>query len=300
MSESTLVKDAKGRSRGFAFVQLDSKEAANHAMQKLNGTAMGGRNIAVDWALAKAKFLEHAQAKPATVAEDDEKKGDEEVVDKDKGKQKRKKKENEEANEGKEEPEPEEGGDEGNEDVEGSDDNDEENDEEDSEKKSKSKTKEPRPSDVKEGRTVFVRNLLFSATTEEVQERFAKFGEINYCVLVTDPSTGISRGSAFVQFKNKEAVDAVMREAYPYGRKQQPAKHQKRQASKSMLEGMSELLVHGRPVVVDVAVERGTAAQLKEQHVRQKDKRNLYLLNEGGTLLCLRMWSQLAYAASDR
>lgn len=33
VSEATLVKDANGRSRGFAFIQLDTKEAANHAMQ---------------------------------------------------------------------------------------------------------------------------------------------------------------------------------------------------------------------------------------------------------------------------
>lgn len=86
-----------------------------------------------------------------------------------------------------------------------------------------------------EGRTVFVRNLLFSTTGDEVKQRFAEFGEINYCLLVTDPSTGLSRGSAFVQFKTKEAVDAVMREAYPYGRKKLNAKRDRSDYSYSRL-----------------------------------------------------------------
>lgn len=53
-------------------------------------------------------------------------------------------------------------------------------------------------------------------------------------------------------------------------------------ASKSLLDGVSELHIHGRPVIIDVAVERDRAVQFKEQKVREKDKRNLYLLNEGG------------------
>lgn len=56
----------------------------------------------------------------------------------------------------------------------------------------------------------------------------------------------------------------------------------RRMKSKSVLDGVSELMVHGRAVIVDLAVERGKAAELTEQLVRQKDKRNLYLLNEGG------------------
>jgi len=70
--------------------------------------------------------------------------------------------------------------------------------------------------------------------------------------------------------------------------------------SKSVLDGVSELLVHGRPVIVDLAVERGKAAQLKEQNVRQKDKRNLYLLNEGGAYLDVLLAFHFVYRLCSR
>lgn len=306
VSESTLVKDANGRSRGFAFVQLDSKEAANHAMQRLNGTQIGGRAVAVDWALAKSKFLEAKDAKGETkeVKAEAEEAAEEEKEDEEqeakateaKAKTKRKK--------GGDDAEKEEGESDAADEEAGAEDEEEgkEGEGDDGEEKSVKKERPPRAPDVKEGRTIFVRNLLYSTSADEVRERFAEFGDVAYCVLVTDHSTGLSRGSAFVQYKNKEAVDAVMREAYPYGRAPAPAKRDRRTASKSVLEGVSELSVHGRPVIVDVAVDRGTAESLKEQKVRQKDKRNLYLLNEGGTYLSawLVCWRALRFSASIR
>ena len=45
----SIVKDKfSGESRGFGFVEMASKEAAQQALAELNGTEMHGRNITVN------------------------------------------------------------------------------------------------------------------------------------------------------------------------------------------------------------------------------------------------------------
>lgn len=44
-----------GQSRGFAFVEMTDDEAANRAMDALNGTNLGGRNLTVNEARPKAE-----------------------------------------------------------------------------------------------------------------------------------------------------------------------------------------------------------------------------------------------------
>ena len=45
---ATVVKDKfSGRSKGFGFVEFETEEEALKAMQALDGTDQGGRNIAV-------------------------------------------------------------------------------------------------------------------------------------------------------------------------------------------------------------------------------------------------------------
>lgn len=45
----TIIKDKfSGESRGFGFVEMPSKEAAQTAMNSLNGTQIKGRTIAVN------------------------------------------------------------------------------------------------------------------------------------------------------------------------------------------------------------------------------------------------------------
>lgn len=49
VNEVNLVQDRMtGRSRGFAFVTMETKEAADAAMQALNGKNMDGRDITVN------------------------------------------------------------------------------------------------------------------------------------------------------------------------------------------------------------------------------------------------------------
>jgi len=51
----TIVTDRDtGRSRGFAFVEMATAEAADEAMRKFNGSTLGGRTLTVDMAKPSA------------------------------------------------------------------------------------------------------------------------------------------------------------------------------------------------------------------------------------------------------
>ncbi|KAI5170703.1 hypothetical protein NEFER03_0162 [Nematocida sp. LUAm3] len=63
-----------------------------------------------------------------------------------------------------------------------------------------------------EDRTVFITNLSFKETKEEVKEAFSKFGEIEQCTLVMNKETGISTGRAFILFKDKSHAKAALKE----------------------------------------------------------------------------------------
>jgi RNA recognition motif-containing protein len=51
----TVVTDRDtGRSRGFAFVEMTTSEAADEAVRKFNGTTLGGRTLTVEIAKPSA------------------------------------------------------------------------------------------------------------------------------------------------------------------------------------------------------------------------------------------------------
>jgi cold-inducible RNA-binding protein len=48
VQSATVIIDRKsGRSRGFGFVEYESEESAKTAIETLNGTSLGGRDIVV-------------------------------------------------------------------------------------------------------------------------------------------------------------------------------------------------------------------------------------------------------------
>ncbi len=52
-SVNVITDRDTGRSRGFAFVEMDDGSAADDAMRALDGTEMGGRSMRVNEAQAK-------------------------------------------------------------------------------------------------------------------------------------------------------------------------------------------------------------------------------------------------------
>ncbi|KAM7056826.1 LOW QUALITY PROTEIN: RNA-binding protein 28 [Acridotheres tristis] len=127
-----------------------------------------------------------------------------------------------------------------------------------------------RPSDVGEGRTVFIRNLSFDTEEEELEETLAQFGGVSYVCLVLHPHTGTPKpppappGSAFAQFETPEGAQKCI------------------EAAREGSEG-GGLRVGGRLLRVDPALSREQARGLRARGGRgpRSGTRNLYLAREG-------------------
>ncbi|KAI8352933.1 hypothetical protein BD560DRAFT_408741 [Blakeslea trispora] len=62
-----------------------------------------------------------------------------------------------------------------------------------------------------EGCTVWVGQLSFEATTEQISEHFGQCGEVTAVRLRTDPNTGRSRGFAHIDFAEASGKEAAMK-----------------------------------------------------------------------------------------
>ena len=51
-----MPRSSTGRGRGFAFVGFTCKAHAERGIKLVNGQAVAGRPVAVDWAVAKAQY----------------------------------------------------------------------------------------------------------------------------------------------------------------------------------------------------------------------------------------------------
>ncbi|XP_066218695.1 RNA-binding protein 28 [Saccopteryx leptura] len=125
------------------------------------------------------------------------------------------------------------------------------------------KKKRKLPSDVNEGKTVFIRNLSFDSEEEELGELLQQFGDLKYVRIVLHPDTEHSKGCAFAQFMTQEAAQKCL------------------EAASLETEG-GGLKLDGRRLKVDLAVTRDEAAQLRTKKVKKPTgTRNLYLAREG-------------------
>ena len=61
------------------------------------------------------------------------------------------------------------------------------------------------------GTRLYIGNLPFSATEDELRELFGRHGAIQSVNLVTDRETGRARGFAFVEFEEASVAEAAMR-----------------------------------------------------------------------------------------
>jgi len=58
---------------------------------------------------------------------------------------------------------------------------------------------------------IYVGNLSYGATEEEIRTAFAAFGEVASVNLITDKFTGQSKGFAFVEMPDNSAADAAIK-----------------------------------------------------------------------------------------
>ncbi|XP_008589425.1 PREDICTED: RNA-binding protein 28 [Galeopterus variegatus] len=294
--EVNIPRKPDGKMRGFAFVQFKNLLEAGKALKGMNMKEIKGRTVAVDWAVAKDKYkdtqslsapgeksheLKHQESVKKNGREEEdmeeEKGDDDDDVDEDeedkesnvtKSVQIRKRAvkratpaESSEEDHSDEDSDLEESDGIGGEELAQSDASTEEQDDEDVQVTKKKKRK--LPSDVNEGKTVFIRNLSFDSEEEELGELLQQFGDLKYVRIVLHPDTEHSKGCAFAQFTTQEAAQKCLAAASPE------------------TEG-GGLKLDGRQLKVDLAVTRDEAAKLQTKKVKKPTgTRNLYLAREG-------------------
>ncbi|TFK50522.1 hypothetical protein OE88DRAFT_1750830 [Heliocybe sulcata] len=145
------------------------------------------------------------------------------------------------------------------------------------------------------GTTLFIRNVPYEATEDELRTLFRAFGPLRYARITMDPATGRTRGTGFACFWNKEDADKAIAqseilraEAGGDEAVEKPKKNPFKFSSVLTPDPSSalaqNLVIHGRTLDVIRAVTRDEAGKLREagEKARQKaDKRNMYLLREG-------------------
>lgn len=291
-AEQAALKKAKGKK---------GRETAKEALDQVQATAQPARPVAVDWSLSQKDWLARADEEADAPIE--------------------------EANTGakrdREDDEDEDDEDEDDEDDEQEDEDDEENEEED---ESESGSDEAEDEDVVDeaskpqnklattdtGTILFIRNLPYQATEQELKDLFRSFGPLRYAKITMDSATNRSRGTGFVCFWKRESADAALHDAELV---------QRETASSSVLDSkgpksnpftvpsvmtadpsaplVARFTLHGRVLHVVRAVTREHASQLETaaRKTREKsDNRNTWLLREGVPLPN----TELAKSLSDK
>ncbi|VFV32848.1 rna-binding protein 28 isoform 1 [Lynx pardinus] len=299
--EVSIPRKPDGKMRGFAFVQFKNLLEAGRALKSMNMKEIKGRTVAVDWAVAKDKYKNTQSASApgekrlgpkhqelskenGREEEDGTEEEEEEEEEGEDNKEARVTKptqipknselchcraikkaptvESSEEDHSDEDSDPEESDsvDDGDE-LAQSDTDSEQQEDEDVQVSKKKKRK--LPSDVNEGKTVFIRNLSFDSEEEELGELLQQFGDLKYVRVVLHPDTEHSKGCAFAQFMTQEAAQKCLEAASPE------------------TEG-GGLKLDGRLLRIDLAVTRDEAAKLQTKKVKKPTgTRNLYLAREG-------------------
>ncbi|KAI0674270.1 hypothetical protein C8Q78DRAFT_1067357 [Trametes maxima] len=280
-------KQRREEKKRKAEAGLGTEEAVDDDEDEQEGRGRQ-RVIAVDWALSKDKWeaekakleAEHEEDEDVDMGEGSESQGSDDSNDSDEGS-------GESGSEDEQLGVHEDESDEGDSQV-GHDDSDE--DDSDVEEKL-TKPSLPAP---EVGTTLFVRNVPFEATEDELRTLFRAFGPLRYARITMDAATGRSRGTGFACFWNKEDADKAIEQSEilraetvgnaPATAKKNPFKMPSLLTPDPSASIAQNLVLHGRTLDVSRAVTRDEATRLKEIGERQRekaDKRNLYLLREG-------------------
>ncbi|EPX72516.1 RNA-binding protein [Schizosaccharomyces octosporus yFS286] len=280
--EIRVPTKAGGRMCGFAFVWMQDREAAQKAMEAVNGTELDGRPVAVDWALSKDAYESNVTSQEDNdepAQENDE--SDQEEMEKDADT-------NSAAQHSSIVPE-----------------NSDEEDLQTGEKEEldTSSTEEENSESEDEviqpkqnlGGTIFVRNILFECTEQQLYQHFRQFGPLAYAKIVRDPVTDKPLGRAFVKFRYEKDCNDCLELAAQVPKSDPTVAEQRLLPSVLVEENMnldtvaSRFLLNGRLLNISKAVTREEAGDLTQKSIAERklklgkgvDRRHLFLLNEG-------------------
>lgn len=277
IKDLNLLKRPDGKLVGCAFIQYETINQAAKAILNTSNKEFIGRTIYVDWALGKDEYerkKEETKPKdePKEEPKDEDKSDDEESDQEEKDNEETSVKsesvvdsdeESQNGDEDEDEDEDEEGDEDEDEvedeDNEGADDDIEKEDKKDIKTKVKVASEKHISNDIKEGCTVFIKNVPFDAEDNDLRKVCRKFGPVYYSIINRDPVSGHSKGTAFVKFKTKESADLC-------------------------LASGTEFVLNDTPLDPFPALSREEVrkqAEKKNGKDEPKDSRNLYLAREG-------------------
>lgn len=291
VKQAYIPRKSGGLMAGFGFVLMRGRPNAEKAIAGVNGKEVDGRTIAVDWAVKKEEYDQNGAGEDEDEAgveqedeEDDEGSDGGAHVDDD-----------EESVGDDKDPEDEDDMDDDEDEDEDGDMDDDMEDEEDEE------PKQHREED--KSATLFIRNLPFNCTDEDLEDHFSQFGSIRYARVVMDHSTGRSRGTGFVCFYDPKDAYGCLREIpmRTGANAQEPAN--RLASGPSVLQNTEtdptgRYTLDGRVLQISQAVEKNQANKFTEEgnahrDRRDKDKRRLFLLSEGTIASNTKLWESL-------
>lgn len=112
--------------------------------------------------------------------------------------------------------------------------------------------------DAEDGRTLFIKNLPFETTNDELSELMSQYGPHEYALINRNPTSDYSKGTGFVRFKKVESAELC-------------------------LSNSGKLQVKDFTLEFFPALSRTEAKKKHEEEKKKepKDSRNLYLFKEG-------------------
>lgn len=119
-------------------------------------------------------------------------------------------------------------------------------------------------------RTLFVQNLSYDTTEEQLKECMNNYGDVSYCKICIDKSSGLSRGSGFVCYRRRGVCEKILEEQYMFSA---PGNKE----SNIELNGRRLILQHA--LSKDTAAEKRKARKLEKTEI--KDMRNIGLATVG-------------------
>lgn len=215
INEINLLKRSDGKLVGCGFIQFNAVQEAAKALYNTSGKPFMGRDIVTDWAVPKDRFVEQLNSDVKVEIKDENGEtpapiiGDidttieiKDEVKVEEADQQIKSIEDGAKSDNEEDVKPE-----SEDDVKSESDDDDiksETDEDEVEIKSQISETETKPkvisNDVSEGRTVFVKNVPFMATNDDLKFCMQQFGRVFYALVCKDQYTEHSKGTAFVKF----------------------------------------------------------------------------------------------------
>lgn len=108
--------------------------------------------------------------------------------------------------------------------------------------------------ETEEGVKIYVGNVSFETTEEQLIECFEEYGTVSDCYVPVDSNTGLKRGFAFIRMPNKEE-------------------------SSKAIEGLNGEVVGGRVVEVSVSLPRGQAPPRRNRNRSPPNQTKIYVGN---------------------